>query len=498
MKPFRRVRTSVLVGDRTVLAPHRASDPALRLQNTLPLLRHYDVVVIGGGNAALCAALEARRLARHVLLVEKAPPEFRGGNSQHTRDIRYAHAADQYTTGPYDEAEFLDDILRVTGGLGNRSLTDLTIHESRTIPHWMEQQGVRWQAAIKGTLHLTRTNVFYLGGGKALINTYYRAAEEAGIEILYDTAATDIEIAGGRAASVDLTIRGSSTRVRTRSVVVASGGFEANIPWLEEYWGPAAKNYIVRGVSYNDGVVLAALYRRGAQPVGDPKGFHAVAVDARSPRHNGGIVTRMDTVPFGIVVNQQGERFYDEGEDLWPKRYAIWGRLIADQPDQIAYSIVDAKTFNLFMPPVYKPLVADSIEMLARLIDVDAQRLRKTIDDFNAHIVTSEQFDPGVLDGRTTAGLHPPKSHWALPIDTPPFHVYPLRPGITFTYRGVTVDEEARVLMNDGRPFENIYAAGEIMAGNILARGYLAGVGLTIGTVFGRIAGNGAGRHAAD
>jgi tricarballylate dehydrogenase len=221
-----------------------------------------------------------------------------------------------------------------------------------------------------------------------------------------------------------------------------------------------------------------------------------VAVDGRAPKFDGGIITRLDSVPFGIVVNQQGQRFYDEGEDFWPKRYAIWGGLIARQPGQVAYSIVDAKAIGKFMPSLYPPIEAGSIGEIADELGLDREAVGATVERFN-RATRPGTFDPAILDDCATEGLDPPKSHWAVPVDTPPFWAYPLRPGITFTYRGLTVNESAQVIMQDDRPARNIWAAGEVMAGNILGRGYLAGFGLTIGTVFGRIAGQEAARYAS-
>ena len=218
-------------------------------------------------------------------------------------------------------------------------------------------------------------------------------------------------------------------------------------------------------------------------------------MDARAPRFDGGIVTRLDCLPFGIVVNTHGERFYDEGEDAWPKRYAIWGRLVARQPEQTAFSIVDAKVAGTFMPSVFPPYVAGSIRELAATLGLPPDRLEATVAAFN-RAVRPGTFDHRVLDDCRTEGLAPDKTHWAQRIDTAPFWGYPLRPGITFTYLGVKVDEKARVLMEDGGPARNIFAAGEIMAGNILRRGYIAGIGMTIGTVFGRIAGEFSARNA--
>jgi tricarballylate dehydrogenase len=460
------------------------------------LTQPFDVLVIGGGNAALCAALCAKRGVEKVLLLEIAPQAFRGGNSRHTRDIRYMHAGPtEYVTGPYLEDEFWDDLLRVTGGETNEQLARLTIRESADLADWAPQHGVRWQRPLHGTLHLARTNVFMLGGGKAMVNAYYDTARKMGVQVAYESEVRELKIRDGEFLSAGVQCNGASHGVRAKAVVVASGGFEANIPWLKEYWGDAADNFIIRGTPYNQGRMLQELLEHGARPVGDPRGCHAVALDARAPKFDGGIVTRLDSVPFGIVVNRHAKRFYDEGEDFWPKRYAIWGGLIAQQPDQIAYSIVDAKAMGKFMPSVFPPIEAGSIGELAGTLGLDPAAVTATVDQFN-RAVRPCSFDPATLDNCRSEGLEPPKSHWALPLDSPPFYAYPLRPGITFTYLGVTVNERAQVIMHDDRPARNIFAAGEVMAGNILGRGYLAGFGLTIGAVFGRIAGREAARHA--
>jgi tricarballylate dehydrogenase len=241
--------------------------------------------------------------------------------------------------------------------------------------------------------------------------------------------------------------------------------------------------------------VLRCLLDAGAKSVGDPAQGHCVAIDARSPRYDGGIVTRVDAVSLGIVVNREARRFSDEGEDFWPKRYAVWGRLVAGQPGQIAWSIIDAKSVGRFMPPVFPPIVAGSVAALAGALELDAVALEATVAAFNA-AVRPGRFDLAVLDDCRTEGLDPPKTHWARRLDTPPFHAYPLRPGLTFTYLGVGIDERARMLMGNGQPSANVFAAGEIMAGNVLGRGYLAGIGMAIGTTFGRVAGEEAARHA--
>jgi len=277
--------------------------------------------------------------------------------------------------------------------------------------------------------------------------------------------------------------------------VLASGGFQADLDWLARAWGPAARNFLIRGTPYNRGVVLRDMLDQGADSVGDPTQCHAVAIDGRAPKFDGGIVTRLDCVPFSIVVNKEGDRFHDEGEDVWPKRYAIWGRLVAGQPDQVGYAIIDAKSIDLFMPSVFRPVMADTVEGLASQMGLDPAKLRQTVDGFNAACQPGE-FHPTELDGLRTHGLNIPKTNWARPIDTPPFYGYQLRPGVTFTYLGLKVDGTAQVHTPAG-PIRNLWAAGEIMAGSILGQGYLAGFGMTIGTVFGRLAGKEAAAHVA-
>ena len=455
----------------------------------------FDVLVIGGGNAALCAAITAREAGASVILLESAPRHFRGGNSRHTRNLRYLHEnGNSFLTGPYTESEFWEDLMRVTEGQTNEALARLTIQESNNIGEWMQDHGCKFQPAMRGTLHLARTNAFFLGGGKALMNAYYAKAEDLGVQIVYEAEALDLTISGHKFVSATVDISNVPRKIKATSLIVASGGFQANRKWLKKYWGKAADNFIIRGTPYDTGKMLRVLLDNHVQPVGDPTQCHCVAIDARAPKSDGGIVTRLDCVSYGIVVNKNAERFYDEGEDFWPKRYAIWGRLVAQQPDQIAYSIIDAKSINLFMPSVFPPFKADTIPELALKLSIDPTRLEQTVDAFN-HATRPGHFAPDQLDGRSTRDITPVKSNWARPLDTPPYYGYPLRPGITFTYLGVTVDEKARMLMTDGEPSDNMFAAGEIMSGNILGKGYMAGFGMTIGTVFGKIAGKEAVKH---
>jgi len=321
-----------------------------------------------------------------------------------------------------------------------------------------------------------------------MLNSLCRHAESVGVQFIYEAEVTDIALENGFCESVDVSWQGQSHHIRCKQLITAAGGFEADLDWLAEGWGDAAKNFLVRGTPYNKGRVLRVLLDRGAQPVGALDQCHAVAIDARAPKYDGGIASRVDGVPFGVVLNNSAERFYDEGEDFWPKRYAIWGRLVAAQPDQIAYAIVDSEGVERFMPSVFTPIVDDTIEGLASQLGIDPTAAKKTIDAFNA-ACPSGPIDQMILDGKATTGLTPEKTNWSAPLQKPPFYGYPLRPGITFTYMGVAVNDRAQVLMQDGRPAANLFAAGEIMAGNVLGQGYLGGIGMTIGGVFGRIAG---------
>ena len=456
-----------------------------------------DVLVIGGGNAALCAALMAREAGASVLLLEAAPKKWRGGNSSHTRNLRAMHDGPQdVLLGTYSEEEYWDDLLKVTGGLTNESLARLVIRSSSNCRQWMMKHGVHFQPPLSGTLHLSRTNAFFMGGGKALVNAYYRSAEQLGVEIRYESPVDSIEIQDGQ--FVAASVRGE--RIEAKSCVLAAGGFESNLDWLKEAWGKndageyPADNFLIRGTRFNMGTVLKSMLNAGADSIGDPTQAHMVAIDARAPLYDGGICTRIDCVSLGVVVNKEAKRFYDEGEDFWPKRYAIWGRLVAQQPGQIAYSIIDSKALGRFMPPVFAGEKADTLEALADQLKLDRATFLKTIQDFNNACVDGT-FDHTALDDCHTENLAPPKTHWARKIDSGPFYAYAVKPGVTFTYLGLKTDQHAAVHFN-GKPSTNLFVAGEMMAGNVLGKGYTAGIGMAIGTVFGRIAGVSAAKAA--
>jgi tricarballylate dehydrogenase len=459
-----------------------------------------DILVIGGGNAALCAAIMAREAGASVSLLESAPFEWRGGNSTHTRNIRCMHDEPQdVLLEAYPEEEYWQDLLKVTGGITNERLAKIAIRESSTCRTWMRKYGVHFQAPLSGTLHLSRTNAFFMGGGKALVNAYYRSAERLGVKIYYNSPVKSIELADRHFIAAILE---NGERIEAKACVLAAGGFESNIEWQREAWGideqgkSPADNFLIRGTTFNQGILLKNMIAAGADSVGDPTQAHMAAIDARAPLYNGGICTRIDCVSLGVVVNENARRFYDEGEDFWPKRYAIWGRLVAQQPNQIAYSIIDSKSIGRFMPPVFEGTIADNITDLAMKLKLDPLILNKTIEDFNL-ACRSGTFDHTALDDCHTEGLTPAKTHWATQINVPPFYAYPLRPGVTFTYLGLKTDETTAVQFN-GKPSNNLFVAGEMMAGNVLGKGYTAGIGMAIGTAFGRIAGQNAAKAALD
>jgi len=463
---------------------------------------HTDVLVIGGGNAALCAALMAAEAGARVTLLEAAPRAWRGGNSAHTRNLRCMHDAPQdVLVDAYPEEEFWQDLLKVTGGITNEHLARLTIRASSTCRDWMRQHGVHFQPPLSGALHVARTNAFFMGGGKALVNAYYRSAEKRGVQIRYEAKVERIEVEDGRFVAAHITTPQGTERLTAKSCVLAAGGFESNRDWLREAWGQnergewPAENFLIRGTQFNQGVLLKHLLDdHGADRIGDPTQAHMVAIDARAPLYDGGICTRIDCVSLGVVVNRDGERFYDEGEDFWPKRYAIWGRLVAQQPGQIAYSIIDSKAIGRFMPPVFPGVVAGSLPELAQKLGLPTETFMQTLNSYNA-ACREGGFDHTTLDDCHTEGLSPAKTHWARRIDTGPFYGYALKPGVTFTYLGLKTDDTAAVRFGDV-PSPNLFVAGEMMAGNVLGKGYTAGVGMSIGTAFGRIAGTNAAKAA--
>jgi tricarballylate dehydrogenase len=457
-------------------------------------LQTPDVLVVGGGCAGLSAAIAARRDGASVRLVEHASAKLRGGNARHARNFRLMHDRPEwYVPDSYSEDAFFKDLLRVTGGATDEPLARILIRGSASITEWLIENGVRLQNPASGAMPYSRRTAFFLGGGKAMINALYATALKLGVRIDYDSEVGALSFADNKNCEVDILCDGAVERVAAKTMVACTGGHQANLDWLRESFGPAADGFMIRGTPHDTGAVLRLLLDAGVKPVGDPARAHMVAVDARGPKFDGGIVTRIAAIPHGIVVDRDGRRFHDEGEDARKTHFARWGARIAECPDQIAYLILDANGFGRALPTALAPIRADSIAELATKLGLDPAALQTTIREFNA---ATPAAGDRPLNERTTTGLIPPKSRAAVALTESPFAAYPLRPGVTFTHFGVAVDDHLRVVKNDGASARNVFAAGMIMAANVLGDGYLAGLGVALSAVFGRLAGEAAARQA--
>jgi tricarballylate dehydrogenase len=453
-----------------------------------------DVLVVGGGSAALCAAIAARRRGASVRMIEAAPVGLRGGNTRHARNFRLMHDGPRwYVPDAYGEDAFFRDLVRVTSGATDEKLARTLIRGSATIAEWLGDNGVRLQDPSKGAMPYSRRTAFFLGGGKAMINALYAIASRLGVDIDYDSEVVALAFGDNSDCEADILHGGRTERVAAKALVLCTGGHQANLDWLRQSFGAAADNFMIRGTPYVTGSVLRLLLGAGAKPVGDPARAHMFAVDARGPKFDGGIVTRITAIPHGIAVDRDGKRFHDEGEDARKTHFARWGARIALCPGQIAHLILDANGFGRALPTALPPVRADTIPALATTLELDPTALETTIRDFNAAV--AEGDDVPLID-RCTTGLTPPKSHAAVALKTPPFFAYPMRPGVTFTHFGVVVDNDMRIVKSDGVPLRNVFAAGMIMAANVLGEGYLAGLGVTLSTVFGRLAGEQAAQQA--
>lgn len=449
-----------------------------------------DVLVIGGGVAGLCGAITARRAGADVRLIEHAARPMRGGNARHARNLRAVHREPtRFSPGNYAAAEFVSELGRIGGQRSDPALSLILAEDSASVVSWLAATGVPFQPAGTGLLPVSRRTSFLLGGGKTMINRLYETAESLGVTIDYATRCTALTLVDARLAAVNVETPGGAECLRPRAVTLCCGSAQADRAALRATWGDACDAFINRGSPYADGALLRTLIAQGVATVGEPGACHLVAVDARSPPADGGIATRVLGIPHGIVVGLDGRRFHDEGGDTGPTRYAVWGRKIAEQPRQLAWLILDAMAMRQVPRPLFQPVSAGSLPDLAVLAGLDPQTVTATVRDFNAAIGCG---------GKTghTVGLDPPKTRYAQPLSEPPFAAIPIRPGITFTCQGVRADGQARVMTTGGAPIENLFAAGMIMAGNVLGHGYLAGAGLTIGVVFGRRAGAAAARCA--
>lgn len=488
-----------------------------------------DVIVVGSGNAALCAAIAARETGARVLVLEKAPIHFRGGNSYFTGGgFRFAYnglddirrlipdlsgdEARNIDVGRYDQAKFYDDIMRVTEGLSDPALADLLVSRSFPAMDWLRERGMRWvlmfgrQAFKVG--EITRfwggLIVEAIGAGKGLSDREFEIAEAMGIQIAYETKAVRL-LVNRRSAVEGVTVQTTDgiEDVRAGAVVLACGGFEANPEMRTRYLGQGWELAKVRGTRYNTGDGIRMALEAGAQPFGHWSGAHAVAWDLNAPPfgdRNIADLFQKHSYPFGLIVNIHGHRFVDEGADFRNYTYARYGREVLRQPERAAFQLFDQKVLHLLRDEYRIPQVtkaeSPTITGLAEQLGIDPRGLEQTIAEFNAAVRPGE-FDPTVLDGKHTEGIDPPKSNWALPLDSPPYLGFAVTCGITFTFGGLRiVPETAQVLDTEDRPMPGLYAAGELLGG-LFYYNYAGGSGLMAGSVFGRIAGTSAAAEAS-
>jgi tricarballylate dehydrogenase len=432
----------------------------------------WDVLVIGGGLAGLAAALTARACGASVLLLERAPHALRGGNARHARNFRFAHARPtRHAPGIYTTDAFAAELSKVSGD--NGELAASLVLDSADVADWLLKCGVSLQDTEVGTIPFSRRTAFLLGGGKAMVNALYRKAQAMGVAIAYDSQAVALAEAPDSAWTTTVASAGGSERVVAGSVVAAAGGPGGDPDWLSAHLGPSAENIVVRGGVHSDGRAMMWLLENGALAVGDPATCHMVAVDARGPRFDGGIVTRITAIPFGLVVDRNGARVEAADDDDARTHYARWGPRIARSPGGAAFLFLDADGRARAAPTAFAPISAESLPELAAALRLDPIAVQAAAVAFNAE-------RPG---GRPR-------------LATPPFFGIPLRAGLTFVHYGLQVDPAMRIVMRDGRTGDGLFAAGMIMAANVLKRGYLAGFGLTLAIVTGRRAGEGAARHA--
>ena len=485
-----------------------------------PLASDYDVVVVGAGNAALCAAIAAREQGSSVLMLEKAPDYFRGGNTYFTGGIiRFSYegiedikelipdmGAEEEASvdaGRYTEDQYYDDLMRVTQGLSDPELAQTLVSQARPTLRWLREKGVRFVLSFGRQAFKVGDRYRFWGGliveavgaGKGLSDQQFEVADRNGVEVRYHTKGVRLtQDRMGRV--VGLTVQGPEgfEDVSCHSVVLACGGFEANAEMRTRYLGEGWELAKVRGIPYNTGDGIKMALDIGAQSHGHWSGCHAVAWDLNAPAFGDRVVTELfqkHSYPFGLIVDVNGNRFVDEGADFRNYTYVAYGREILKQPQRVAFQIFDDKVKHLLRDEYHIPQVtmatADTIEQLADRLDIDREGLVQTISDYNAAVQEGE-YNPTILDGKHTEGIEPPKTNWALPIDTPPYLGYAVTCGITFTFGGLKIDNQCRVLDEEDVPLPGLFAAGELVGG-LFYHNYPGGSGLAAGAVFGKIAG---------
>jgi tricarballylate dehydrogenase len=481
----------------------------------------WDVIVVGAGNAGLAAAVAAREAGARVLVLEKAPREERGGNTAFTgglfrfpfesiEDFRallpeYTQAElDAVDVGRYSQRDFANDLQRVTEGLADPALVKVLVSNAYPTMAWLRQQGVRWimsmgrQAFKVGEKYRFYGNLILEshGGGHGLSDSQFKIAEQAGVEVWYESGARRLLTnEAGAVTGLEIRTREGLRSLSAGAVVLAAGGFEANAEMRARYLGPDWELAKVRGTRFNTGEAIRMALDVGAQPYGHWSCCHAVQWDLRAPPTGYlpvGDLYQKHSYHLGIIVNRDGKRFVDEGADYRNYTYAKYGREVLKQPGRMAFQVFDAKLLPMLRDEYQIKQVtkarADSIEELARQLTIDPAGLRATVDAYNGSIKEDVPFDPSRLDGRGTVGITPPKSNWAQRLDQPPFEGYAVTCGITFTFGGLRIDPTCRVLDTADNPIPGLYAAGELVGG-LFYYNYPGGAGLMAGAVFGRIAG---------
>ena len=487
----------------------------------------WDVVVVGGGNAALCAALSAKESAKRVLVLERAPEEESGGNSRFTAGllrIVYNGAGDlaqlidlskeeleRTDFGTYTADQFLDDMARVTEYRCDPDLTEILVKQSFPTALWMRGKGLRFTAAwgrqafkIEGRFKFWGgLTLEAVGGGPGLVDSLTASAKKNGVEIWYQARATSLIADDAGVHGVTVKHKGKTVEVKAKAVVLAAGGFQANAEMRARYLGPGWELAKVRGTRFNTGDAIRMALDAGAAPVGNWSGCHAVAWERNAPEFGDlavGDQFQKHSYPWGIYINAEGKRFVDEGADFRNYTYAKYGRVILNQPGQFAWQIFDAKVKGQLrdeyrIKQVTKVTANTLEELVKKLDDVNADVALKEIKAYNAAVKTDIPFNPNIKDGRRTEGLAINKSNWANTLDTPPFEAYAVTCGITFSFGGLRINTDAQVISTDGEPIPGLYAAGELVGG-IFYFNYPGGTGLTNGAVFGKIAGASAAKLA--
>jgi tricarballylate dehydrogenase len=492
-------------------------------------LGRVDVLVIGAGNAAANAALQARQMGASVAMLETAPMEARGGNSAFTGgafrfsfktvddlialapDIRDLNLAN-IDFGSYTVEQYYDDMHRLTEYRCDPELTDVLIGDSYAAALWLKKLGVRFQPALgRQAFKVGGKFKFWgglachlLGGGAELIKTLHAAVERVGIKVLYDTTAVALIYEGGRVQGVRARRREEDIELRTTAVVLACGGFESNPEMRARYLGPNWDLVKVRGTRFNNGWGHRMALEIGAATHGHWSGAHAVQWDVNAPAYGDltvGDRFQKHNYPFGIIVNARGERFVDEGADFHSYTYAKYGREVLKQPGLFAWQVFDQKVVGLLreeyrISRITKETANTFEELVPKLTGVDAKGFLETIRAFNAAPRPDVPFNPNIHDGLRTSGLGIDKSNWASRLDVPPYHAYGVTTGITFTFGGLRVSTNAEVQATTGAAIRGLYAAGEIIGG-LYYHNYASGTGLVAGVVFGRIAGREASKFAS-